>query len=486
MIIRDELQKGIVPTVDTIISRLNKVFSGKILGMPTVRYRPATYRGRSNPSDWNATVEEIHTDLTLLYEENLDQINAILSDFNYSEVERRKLERQIGELEDRIENLLLLNTNAEGYLYSVYDDFRTLDKIDLDNTTAWIDLSLREVTPAHTKVGNVKADIVEANVSFEASPIDIIIESKEIEPLKNILDDNINTSWIVKVTTSKKAEVKGRVRITFNEIPATRVSVSPHFTQDSRVEVRYTEDGMNWRTLISTIAQERIVCDFSELELVGLELVLSKAEPDEIIQVSANAPAYVYYFGIVNVSVLKMGFEDIGILQSKRLDVLDRQGKAVVLDKISLDVVEEVPVGSSINYYIALDEDPIQWQPIAPIGRDNTDIPKVIDLKSLSSTVPVTGLVASGGLTLDTIANGLSFYQLSSVTPGNSNYIDPTRTIIKNNQSLMLYKGIDQFRQESYMFEFDTAHEPTLADWLILPASRHRLVCGYSKARDYY
>jgi hypothetical protein len=98
--------------------------------------------------------------------------------------------------------------------------------------------------------------------------------------------------------------------------------------------------------MLSTIAQEKVACDFPELELQGLDIVLSRGEYDEIISSEDGSVGYVYYFGIVNVSVLKMGFEDSGVLQSKSLTILDRQGREVPIDKISLDVVEEVPAGS--------------------------------------------------------------------------------------------------------------------------------------------
>jgi hypothetical protein len=105
------------------------------------------------------------------------------------------------------------------------------------------------------------------------------------------------------------------------------------------------------------------------------------------------------------------------------------------------------------------------------VRRDDPTIPKVIDLKSLSSMNPVTGLDASSATPVGPAVNGLTFYRLSSTEPGNANYIDPSRSILKNNESLKLYKGIEQFRQEKYTFEWDPSHEPTLGDWLILPSS---------------
>ena len=77
-IIQKALQSGYRPTVKWLMKKLSDYFDKHPIGYPTMQLRRAEYKSKSNPESWNKTVDEIHEDLTVLYEENIDQWSACL------------------------------------------------------------------------------------------------------------------------------------------------------------------------------------------------------------------------------------------------------------------------------------------------------------------------------------------------------------------------------------------------------------------------
>lgn len=473
-IIEEAYKDGVILTLDQLMARVAEVLiDTSQLGLPITKYRPATYRSRSVPEDWNKTIDELDTDINVLYQENIDQIERINTDFDYFETEKRRLERNLAELEDKIEELLLLNNNADGYLYSAYEAFRNLNQVDIDNTSAWIDLSLHHVSLPHAKTGNVKIDLSGNEIYGEPLSSDSIISITEMQPLSNMLDDALNTAWIQKIVTSKEVEVKYSIKIKLNGDEVTRLIVNPHITDKTHFTINYTEDGLNWRELGNRVAEEIFVYDFPRAWFKGLEIILTKATYDETATGPNGEQYYVYYFGISNVSLLKVGFENYAEFVSKELAIKDRQGNPVSIDQVSVEVDDEVPSGTNINYYIALQKNSGEtpnWQPITPINYDSDVFPKVIDLKSMSSTHPIDNLLAVNTVQYydgeKETFNGLKFYRFETGTA-----IPQGAQIIFGPNTPRLYKGIKQYRIESFINDPSDheQHIPGIADWIDLP-----------------
>jgi len=472
--LKEFYQAGYIPTIEEVAVRINEKIGDKTLGMPNVKYRPALSRRKSNPEDWNRTVDEIYTDLLLLYEESLAQINKILIDFDFCEVERRKVERQAAQLEDRIKELLLLNNNVDGYLYSVFDDLKTLEKIDLSNTSAWLDLGLSEVCLPYAKTGNTKLTTLppEGKLLNDEG----VISSTDLSgsTLEHIVDDSLNTCWNHKVITETPGfEVKYQLTFKLDGEPCTRIAINPHVTGMVKIEARYSEDGETFRSLGASYNQELIAYDFSEMRLKGLQIIISKTTHDEMVSLG-NKNGYVYYFGLKNVSFYKIGFEQTATLQSTALAVTDRQSRPVIFDRLSLEVDEVVPDGCGINYYLALktkldENNPSwipDWQPITPIYRDSAEAPKSIDLKSISSYHPSAVMVPSSNVYGGEPINGLKFYTMGSIPLGRNLMVE----------SFEMYKGIKQFKRDKYKAYFDATgplwserKEPQISDWIEIP-----------------
>jgi hypothetical protein len=468
--IREELCKGNVPTVEGIALRMSQILGGRSFGSPMVKYRPAVSRSRSDSEAWNNTIDEINNDLQVVYAETRDQMERILNDFDYFEVEKRKLERKIGELSDRIDELLLLNNNADGYLYSGHEAFRTLDGIDTAETSAWIDLTQHEVTLPHAKTGNVKVDIYGQSIIGELISTENLVSCVELERLYNVLDDSVNTSWIQKVILSKAGEISYKVTLKLSGEEVNRLVINPHVTGDTLFTIRYTEDNLNWMYLGSVIAQETIAFNFTSAWLKGLEITVSKSAYDELVSLNNSTGGFAYYFGLTNISLLKLGYESCGTVTLNPMNIVDRQGNAVEINQLSLGSVSDIPPGCSIEYEVGLEKsDEIYWQPMLPIDSPEDSYPKVIDLKSISSNYPIDGLDASLATHYpdeNTVYNGLRFYTITSWDDGNSNHIPVEQILVFDNSMPRLYKGVGQHRRETFIFEPDDGlqHSPISQD----------------------
>src|SRR5690606_14957311 len=138
---------------------------------------------------------------------------------------------------------------------------------------------------------------------------------------------------------------------------------------DSRrvlIDVSITEDGFNWSNLQRKTAEDVTSWSFPEISVKGLRITLIRRESDP----TTIDDGYYYTFGLKNISLVKMGYEDSGTLTSKPHHITNRQGKDVNLSRLSLEVEEEVPTGTELRYYLAIDTggDP-DWQPISPISH---------------------------------------------------------------------------------------------------------------------
>lgn len=471
-IIKKELQKGSLPSVESITNKLNQHFSDKVLGQPTMRLRPAKYRQPSSSQDWNDTIEEIYTDLVVLYEESLDQVERIIQDFDYAETEKRKINRKVKELESKIQELLLLNNNLEGYLYSVSDNFATQAKVDMNKTNCWIDYSLGEVTPMFNRIGTIKADLSNKSPQVSIVSQKDIVRAQIIGDAKSMLDDNLNTFWLTRVTSKTEQDVSYLIKINNLSLEeVNRITISPKVTDDVSVDLKISADGYNWIGAGKKRIQEKTVWDFDSIDLKHVEFTITRSAYDETEPLESGDMGFVYYIGVENISILKVGFENSGTIISKPLIALDRQGVEVPANKISLEVQDETPQRSSIDYYVALQPqseidqgiEP-QWQPISPSNKGGSRLPKTIDMKMVNSVAPISNIDSSSAGHYTNV-NGLDFFYLL-----NKNTLFDRNIVISPQQGTPnLYKGVNQWYVENYQHELKEIRAPRISDWGNLP-----------------
>jgi hypothetical protein len=136
---------------------------------------------------------------------------------------------------------------------------------------------------------------------------------------------------------------------------------------------------------------------------------------------------YVYEFGMDQILLYNEGYrEDTeAVFMSQPLSVNDIYGEPQPFSKIVLEVCEDVPLGTTIDYLVAATSSSnttvsgMYFVPITPLDRDNDIYPQVLDFGDIA-TVSVSGLMVSYD---ETAASGTfqfpsKFYQLITGVSG--------------------------------------------------------------------
>lgn len=468
-IIGEAMRGGRLPTLNELRRKLDKHFSKYALGQPTMQLRLLERRQQSDAAMWNETIDEVYEDLSVLYEEIVGKSELIISNFDYAETERRRLDRRLNELTSRIQDMLVLSGASQTYTHSFTESFNSLTMVDTDKSNCFVDLRAREVTPMPTKVGTVRLDLSNAAVEHQLLTTNGVINIETLSALSNILDDMQNTAWVSKVLTQTTQKVAHQITITPQEaVGITRISISPHNTDRVRMTVSVTEDGGNWRTLYNKITNDIVHIDLQPTRVVSLRIVLSKEDSDG--SELYNGTLYeAYYMGLASVAMLHVGFEDAGTLYSRSITVTDNKGNPVNINKIALEVDHDVdPPYNWIKYYLALESETPRWIQVTPVNHapdtqlDNRP-PSVVDFKAIASV----GRVEYNASVLEdpySEHNGLPIYALAQLSPSVDQPIK---------ESIDLRCGYRQWRQDQYMHQWDdeARHTPSGADWVALPGN---------------
>lgn len=467
-VIKEALQRGVLPTINYVREKVSGRMQEYPPGLPSMKLRPIEYREKSSSDEWNLTIDELHEDLDVLYEEMVDEAERILVNFSYIEVEKRKVERKLRKLESNIDEFLLINNNPYGYIHSFTEDFSDLSNTDHSETNSYVDLRAGEVTPMPTKSGTIKLDLSDAHIQEKLITSDGVLLSEGLNPIENAVDDSENTSWIHKIVSDKPRDISYRVRITPTSTKDTsRITILPHITDSMTITVRVTEDGHNWQTVRQGPAEKLIIIDFPSLKLKDLDITMSKYKYDDEEEVGSKI-GKLYYFGLTNISILTLGFENSSVYQSKPIQIKDRQGNPAIINKLALEVDDEQsPPDTWVDYYISMPEH-TSWQRITPVHYGepvdklvgSNEPPRVIDFKALKGRVTSE---SSGGTTPYGTFNGLDIWPLSPSPPSGHNIL---------HRSGELYRGYRQWRHDSYNFVWSQEHNktPTGRDWVTPPS----------------
>lgn len=231
-ITEEKLKSGFVSTVDYILSELNKFYKVVTTGSPTFRARKQVYRKKWNVDDYNQNLTEIYNDLNNLYEEIVQQFTTVLINFDFNDSERRRLLHEMATVDGDIDDLLLLSSDINGYLYSVHDTFLDRSKIDLQYTTSEINTDAEAIMLRESRKGISKVnlshyyDIEQYPVLAEEQYASKIVSNKLFLGSKfGYAFYDINTAWSQKIITN----APGKLQVNFI------IELNPNINDETRV-----------------------------------------------------------------------------------------------------------------------------------------------------------------------------------------------------------------------------------------------------------
>lgn len=435
-IIKEILAEGTVPTLTEIETRYNDFIEANDVSNSLFNLNESKVETKeiSSASKFNNTLDSIYQDLYILYRHLFKISDQSLRYFQRWKAESEILEHRLDELNERINLLTLVNLDSAGYFNFIQENFLNSSKIDLTNTKAFIDYnqsfvsigtSTNNSTPTKIDLSSLTNKNIEVNVLSRNNLLSII-ESNGSQK-KNIVS-NSSESFQQTIWLSKADPVSIEVKIDLlEEYDFTRLDIDLHMsnsTSSIQITPMYSLDNFNFNQLpIETFTRSIIDKSsfiFSKITARYIKLVMTKLGFDRFIK-----EQFGYEFGIDELSIYNETFttNTETIFLSQALSVLDKDGTPLEFNKVVLEVCEEIPENTSIDYYVAASVDTDfsnnEFVRIEPITRQETLNPTIINFGDLSEIeVSDIGISYNAAGTTNFINPKQTYTLISSIVEG--------------------------------------------------------------------
>lgn len=455
-ILKENLQKGILPDSKEFIWQLNQAFRNLPEDKPSFQYRPLRNTEIANVGKLNADNQKIFDDLYILYK-NMTTVHQLLNkEHQQFIVERDKLEKQIDILENKLITFIQ-NNNRPGLLPYAYDTFDTTDKVNLENTSGIFVDTTNNAAHIVEEKSTSRRIFPETNFNFNILPEGIDKREETITgALSDILKETTDTYWQKQVSIKENTQVTGILKADFNkkhmmnQIDLTVLTIKPFY-----LEVRYTPDGQNWYHLPyyekGFTIEKTVSLQFPTIEIRAIEFSFTKSEYDDSIP-QEEGYDYQYLFGVEQISFYDKSYPTQGVLESQVL-TLQNLPEHYTVDTVQLEVDEWVPTGTDIQYEIALPSTTPDWQPISPINRKHPQQTQTVNFHRLNRNATQemffpTEFSVRQSEAEDLLRNGIPLYRLSSIQ--NDKHVFELPKIQMLEGSTQLFVGKSMFEVVSY------------------------------------
>ncbi len=433
---------------------------------------------------FNDTFRMVHQDLNVIYQEVSALTENALSVYERWRIEAETLEKELIDMEEEIENLLLLADDTEGYHSIIVDNFTNLLSTDSLATTTKVNIeagvvSLKPDSDATTQI--FLNNIPEENITFRVRSNVISRSDLAGAYLSNIFKET-SFVWHTVLKAEKVKPIVCELIVKLGEEPLdiNRIQILTHDSGQSgtmNVTPLYSLDDLTYDQLPCTDYSKDIATQgsfyFSKTKMKYLKFILAKNAPD-----ISSANTYRYQFGFKQIGLFGESYTAGTIgnqkFESKWLSVIDENGNKE-FEKATLEVCESIAPGTKINYYLsAANSDGgavTEWYPVQPVNHDPDTVeilhPKIFEIGAVANHViddmtlyEVDGentflYVDASGVPQEVgFSDGEIYSFLDSNTYGILNYFlynednDDKKPVKINESSLVLYRGVERWKFE--------------------------------------
>lgn len=467
-VLRTSLQAGHLPSSSQFLSQLNQRLSRERLDEPRLEFRPRRDGETAEAETYNADFQDIHHDLSLLYETIVEQYTEGQKHLDQFETDRHQLDVRLNQIERDLEDQVLLEGDA-GWTTTITETFEDMDRVDTAATDADVDLDSHTVQIPKGKNTSHRLDERPA-LQFRLAPsLRPVTEQLSIgAPLADVLDDRATNTWQEIYASEQQRTISGTLYADFDEpVAMNRIVFQPQTIQPLQVQVEITPDNQNWFALPYHEDEKTIegtaTWDFPSAKIHRVRFRLRKSEADyDNYRHKDDTYHYAYLFGLKHLAFYTMSFQEEALLQTEALQVQTPQGRDYPVNKVSLETEEDLPGGTSIDYHIALppnEGDTPRWRRISPQQREHTQHPTIIDFQRITHAPPTTfhmdDDLSETEYELDQFrANGIRFYEVGRVAG---------RRILEDTDRL--YMGKNTWGVQAYSDDQGEDHRPSPDDW---------------------
>ena len=462
-IIKEELTQGKFPSSQRVLWRISQYLQENDLEKPSNKLRTARPSHPIDPLLYNTSIDEIINDLSIVYECLVDYQNTTGDVFNAFEVEKKKLEYMVDNLEKELSEIISSNL-GQSFKKSIYDIFTDTQKIDHLKTDADIDLVKKEVliskankTTSRVKVGG------DTDASFSIANLEGVSTKVATGNICNIFSNTQGLVWQQEVHSDMQKEIIGTLDITFKDpISFNQININLHSVKRSTLMIEVSRDGETWDLLprydTPTDAINSADFIFPMIKVKAMRILISKQEADKLVT-EKDKSYYLYLYGIKDVSFYKSSYNESSVLQSKPFDLKD--SSVFTIDKVYLDTDVDMPNGTNTNYYIALSKENPEWIPISASSDPHPKHPKLINFHNIEDAQPEVFNFPSN-ISVENVrqlphlnVNGVRFFKLGAILD---------RKIIPGSEKL--FCGKNSWKVDTLSKDLGSNHIPVAADWV--------------------
>lgn len=477
-ILKEELQKGNLPSSKEFGLRLSKYLQSQNLGRPEYRFKKVLNGEKATSAFYNDVVSKIQKDLTILYENTVAIHEELNGKFDWFETEKNKLEYESRKLEHELKEKINLHGKT-GFLTSVFDVFDDVSKVEKQEDVV-IDVKKHQLTLKEEE--NTSYVLYpEGRLLFVMPPTSqglfkrIPLVGKPEQILTAYKNDSWQEIWLAK----EKGPATGYLEYTFKEKQVfNRIEFAVQTIKPVTVRVEFTSDDMNWLPLPyyekGLVTNNAVSFDFPTLQAKAVRIYVDKTEHDTEI-VHPEGYQYQYVFGAKSLAFYQLRYPSKGEFISKALS--PQANGAFSLGKVSLVVDEELPPGTDIEYFVKIPGETMEWRQISPVNRENPVASQMLDFKYITKA-PAVKLGIPSGINKEEhelpelTTNAIGFYQIGSIEK--KEIIDKTEK---------LYAGKNAWFVKSTERDYGTAHIPTLDDWFRPPSQVYSTFQNFETGR---
>lgn len=389
-IIRGYLLNRQIPTASQLITTLNE----KLQEFPDQKRPWLTFLSESLPAlehqvssarMVNQHFNAARQDLEVLQAEcdALEQEQMRLFLRNLQEI--RMLQRRLRQLEHQLQSQILVHRETVGYGVCVADNFSDASLIDLQRTTAGINLETHCITLGSGSetflsypLQHLSPDDLEIFILTKSGLVHSSLNLHEFYKAVSSGDEAWRMQlWYEQFNQAVIIEIRIKLAampVSLNRLIFRHHNYSPYKT---RLEVMLSLDKYNWQTVGDGFLGEVADVYFNTTEGQWLCLRLTKENYD-----FQQGTLFVYEFGCSGLQLQRRSYHTLSSeFYSKPLT----PHPPITFNQVSLEVCDQQPAGTRIDYYLSFDGGQT-FSAISPLGREQPDTPTLIHLDQVVST----------------------------------------------------------------------------------------------------
>lgn len=415
----------------------------------------------------NRIMVHILFNLDVLYESFYEQIENLYSIVSAYSKRIESVKSKRAEIEKKVDDHLFAIRNSDGFYYSFSEAFNDLNGTDISLTSAVVDLENRklDIPKLNSGLFNYVANTLSKSSN---ATLDVIFDGSTVKTenisLENAFNGLNNFDWMytyqaptiglctfkisipISSSTQSISLVEGKIN-SIKPVDIAIVVVDPSSRASSLI---FTKQ--------NTLDFDRFSFSFPATGTNSIEIYFTKSEPDKTIA-SAQGIVYSYDIRIDELVISSPYYDASAVYVSNPIGIPSDQNQNLIIDKVVLDVKDQVPTGSNIRYYIAEDKPgsnniyDYDWISISPLGLRNSSNPVMVNFSGTNKTSSVISQQSSSSIS-SSVLSMIKIPRESTYNNPLSNYYYESDSSVLNFNLYRLAKfapGIKPY--ESYILE---------------------------------